>query len=483
MSVELKVPDVGESVSEVYIGAWLKSEGEHVEQDEPLVELESDKATVEAPATTSGILTEILCEAGESAAVGDVIARLEADSERDSDDSTNETTADGADSEHDTAADAEGQPAKSPSTVQADEGDIESSADPIESDEGTAQRADAAVEGADAPSAASEAEPAPMADELPADQEADADSEEPSDREFQVNVSEAYQSSVSKGDEKRDASSTRDVDTDRERSETPDQQKATDPPGIDTAGQNTKTGEADDSSNDDDTRVVPMSPIRRRIAQRLVEAQQNSALLTTFNEIDMSAAQELRTRHQQAFHDRHQARLGIMPFFVNAVAQSLRLVPELNAQVQEDNQIAYHKRVHLGIAIGSDRGLVVPVLRDADQMDFSEIEQAIDRFAQRATDGTLTPDDMQGGTFTISNGGIFGSLLSTPLVNPPQSGVLGMHAIQNRPVACSDNIAIRPMMYVAVTYDHRIVDGREAVAFLKHVKDFVEAPERLLLQC
>jgi len=227
--------------------------------------------------------------------------------------------------------------------------------------------------------------------------------------------------------------------------------------------------------------VVPMSLLRRKIAERLVQAQRSAALLTTFNEVDMSATLTLRKEMQEKFQERHQVKLGLMSFFVKATIEALKQVPALNAEIREAN-IVYHRRYDLGIAIGSGRGLVVPVLRHADHLSFGEIEKAIADFAARARDNKLKPDDLTGGTFTISNGGVYGSMLSTPLLNPPQSGVLGMHAIQDRPVAIAGQVVVRPIMYVALTYDHRIVDGREAVTFLRRVKELIETPARLLLE-
>jgi 2-oxoglutarate dehydrogenase E2 component (dihydrolipoamide succinyltransferase) len=224
-----------------------------------------------------------------------------------------------------------------------------------------------------------------------------------------------------------------------------------------------------------------MSLLRRTIAQRLVEAQQTAALLTTFNEIDMSAVLELRRQYQESFQSRFQVKLGFMSFFVKASIDALKEFPQVNAEIR-DQQIVYHNYFDIGIAIGADRGLVVPILRNAERLSFSEIELAILDFAQRARENKLKPDELRGGTFTISNGGVYGSLLSTPIVNPPQSGVLGLHAIQDRPVALNKNIVIRPMMYTALTYDHRLVDGREAVSFLKRIKETMEQPARLLIE-
>jgi 2-oxoglutarate dehydrogenase E2 component (dihydrolipoamide succinyltransferase) len=224
-----------------------------------------------------------------------------------------------------------------------------------------------------------------------------------------------------------------------------------------------------------------MSLLRRRIAERLVQAQQTAALLTTFNEIDMSAVVALRHTHQEAFQQRHGVKLGFMSFFVKVTIEGLKRYPGLNAEIR-GTDIVYRNYFDIGIAVGGGRGLVVPIVRNAERLSFAEIETAIADLASRAQANRLTPDELQGGTFTISNGGVYGSLLSTPIVNPPQSGVLGLHAIQERPVARDGQVAIRPMMYVALTYDHRIVDGREAVSFLKHVKDCVESPARVLLE-
>jgi 2-oxoglutarate dehydrogenase E2 component (dihydrolipoamide succinyltransferase) len=228
-------------------------------------------------------------------------------------------------------------------------------------------------------------------------------------------------------------------------------------------------------------RRVPMSRLRARIAQRLVEAQATQALLTTFNEIDMQALMALRTRYKDAFEKRHGVRLGFMSFFAKACVEALRRFPVVNASV-EGGDIVYHEYYDLGVAVSTDRGLIVPVLRDADRMDFAAIEKAVTGFAERARNGSITIEELTGGTFSITNGGVFGSLMSTPIVNAPQSAILGMHKIQDRPIAIDGQIAVRPMMYVALTYDHRIIDGREAVQFLVAVKEALEDPARLLLQ-
>jgi 2-oxoglutarate dehydrogenase E2 component (dihydrolipoamide succinyltransferase) len=228
-------------------------------------------------------------------------------------------------------------------------------------------------------------------------------------------------------------------------------------------------------------RRVPMTRLRARIAQRMVEAQQNAAMLTTFNEIDLTEVVALRTRHRETFEKEHGAKLGFMSFFVKASIEALRRFPVVNASV-EGNDIVYHDYYDIGIAVSTERGLIVPVVRDADRLSFGQIEAAINDYGRKAREGSLGMEDLTGGTFTITNGGIFGSLLSTPILNPPQSGILGMHKIQERPVVLNGQVTARPMMYVALTYDHRIIDGREAVQFLVAVKDSLEDPARLLLQ-
>jgi 2-oxoglutarate dehydrogenase E2 component (dihydrolipoamide succinyltransferase) len=235
------------------------------------------------------------------------------------------------------------------------------------------------------------------------------------------------------------------------------------------------------AAGDREEEVVPMSMLRRRVAERLVQAQQAAALLTTFNEVDMSAVIGLRRAHQDAFQQRHQVKLGFMSFFVKAVVEALARFPALNAEIR-GTDIVYRNYYDIGIAVGGGRGLVVPVLRSAERLTFAETERAIADFARRAEANQLTLEELQGGTFTISNGGIYGSLLSTPIVNPPQSGILGLHAIQDRPMARDGQVVIRPMMYVALTYDHRVVDGREAVTFLRHVTACIEEPARILLE-
>jgi 2-oxoglutarate dehydrogenase E2 component (dihydrolipoamide succinyltransferase) len=241
-------------------------------------------------------------------------------------------------------------------------------------------------------------------------------------------------------------------------------------------------GAADGSSTPGrEEETVPMSLLRRRIAERLVQAQHTAALLTTFNEVDMSGVSSLRQQYGEAFQKKHGVKLGFMSFFVKATIDALKRIPQINAEIR-DNQIVYRRYYDIGVAVGTDKGLVVPVIRNAERLSFAGIEQAINELAARARDNKLKVEELQGGTFTISNGGVYGSLLSTPIVNPPQSGILGLHAIQDRPVARNGQVVIRPMMYLALTYDHRMVDGKEAVTFLRHIKDVIEDPARLVLE-
>jgi 2-oxoglutarate dehydrogenase E2 component (dihydrolipoamide succinyltransferase) len=384
MPVALKVPFVGESINEVEIGEWLKQEGAMVAANDPVVVIETEKASLEVPAPVSGKVTQVLKKSGEKAAVGDVIGYMEQDS---------------------APAWKKESPVEKPPEL--------------------------AVTGEAPKAEKQEVQPAPE----PPKPAAPAPERQPEPT-----------------------------------------ASAPDPPPKPTAPapvQPSPTTERKES-------VVPMTPIRRRIAERLVEAQKNAALLTTFNEIDMSSIVALRTAYKEAFQQKHGVKLGIVSFFIKAVIEALKPIPQLNAEIRGEN-IVYRNFYDIGIAIGGGKGLVVPVLRDAERLSLSEIEEAIADFAARARDNRLKVEELKGGTFTITNGGIYGSLMSTPIINPPQSGVLGLHAITDRPVVRNGQIVARPMMYVALTYDHRIVDGREAVTFLKHVKDLIEEPALLLL--
>jgi 2-oxoglutarate dehydrogenase E2 component (dihydrolipoamide succinyltransferase) len=400
MSIELKVPVIGESVSEIFIGQWYKGEGSTVAADENLVELESEKATLDVPSPSAGVITKILKQAGDTAEVGEVIAYLDA-----------------ADAAPAPPAPEKKAPEKAPEEPVA------------QAPEPAPAAAPEPPKPAPAPSAKSEPAKSEPAKSEPAKAPAPLATQPINHTAKPANYAQSLQ-----------------------------------------VGAGNRTEE-----------VVPMSPVRRRIAARLLDATQNAALLTTFNEVDMTAVKELRGTLGESFEKRYGVRLGFMSFFVKATVDALKLCPEINAIIEGD-KVVYRRYFDIGVAIGSDRGLFVPVLRNAEEMTFADIEKSINDLAKRAQTGNLRVDELQGGTFTITNGGVYGSLLSTPIVNPPQSGVLGMHSIVNRPVAIDNQVVIRPMMYIALTYDHRIVDGREAVTFLKGIKDAIENPARILLE-
>jgi 2-oxoglutarate dehydrogenase E2 component (dihydrolipoamide succinyltransferase) len=427
MPIELKVPEVGESITEVQIAQWYKRVGERASKDENLVEIESDKATVELPAPVSGTVTQILKQPGQPARVGEVIGYM----------------TEGADGEPTAARPAREPekrlPAASPPAAQ------------LAPPRGNAGQ----------PSPAPEPRVMPAAERLMAQESVAVEDVRPSGPGGRV-LKEDVQRAAN---ERAAAATIRKPATDL----APVPQQVESLPGIGPTGYPREE------------EFVVMSPIRQRIAQRLVEAQHSAALLTTFNEIDMSAVIELRKRHREQYEEHYGIKLGFMSFFVKAVIDALKSVPQLNAEVREPH-IVYRNYYDIGIAVGGGKGLVVPVLRNAEFMSFAEIEQKIADFARRAADNKLKLEELQGGTFTISNGGVYGSMLSTPIINPPQSGILGLHAIQDRPAAQDGQVVVRPMMYIALTYDHRIVDGREAVLFLKRIKDVIEEPSRMLLE-
>lgn len=409
MSIELKVPEIGESITEVEIGGWLKKTGDVVKKDEPLVTLESEKATVELPSPGVGTIGKVLKQKGDIAKVGEVIAYLE------------EGKTDGAEKKSETKV----PEAKAPESKPAEKAKPETK------------------------------------QESP---ETKAEQDLASPRLSQIKPSQEKTRSERLREEEPAAAPP---PAERRASARPEptQQTAPKPSGT----------------PDRQEEVVPMSKLRRTVAERLVEAQHNAALLTTFNEIDMSSVMAMRKEYGEAFLKKYNVKLGFMSFFVKAAIDGLKQFPGINAEIR-GTDIIYHNYFDIGVAIGSGKGLVVPVLRNAERLSFAEVEMAIGDFGRRAQENKLKPDELQGGTFTITNGGVYGSLLSTPIVNPPQSGVLGMHGIQDRPVAREGQVVIRPMMYVALTYDHRIVDGREAVTFLKRVKDTIENPARMLIE-
>ena len=467
MSVEIKIPSVGESVSEVELGEWLKKEGDSVSADETLVMLESDKATVELPAPSGGVIGKILKKQGDVALIGEVIAILE--------------------------------PAGAASTSAPQNGAASANL-PAGSEE--TPTPEAKIEGVEAPQTDSTptSTPNPGANGLavgtnpPQSEERAGLSSDATDQaigqpsnlgtnlEPRVMPSAAREIAQNGLDANQIDGSGPGGRILKEDAQNAAQSKAAAPiPAPVAPKAPAKIVSTGPVVAGEDEEVVRMTPLRRKIAERLVEAQQTGALLTTFNEIDMSAAMELRKEHQDAFTKKYGIKLGFMSFFVKAAIDALRAYPAVNAEIRGDS-IVYKNHFDIGVAIGGGKALVVPVLKNAGRMSFAEVELAIADYAGKVKSGKITPDELTGGTFTITNGGIYGSLLSTPIVNAPQSGILGMHTIQERPIAKNGQVVIAPMMYIALTYDHRIVDGREAVSFLKRIKECVENPARMLLE-
>ncbi len=393
MKIDIKVPAVGESITEATIAEWLKKDGEAVKKNDVLLSLETDKATVEVVAENDGVLS-ISAKAGSVVKIGSVIGAIDSDGKT--------TVASAAPV---TAAAAPAAPASNAAAPSAKSDDLSPAVRRVVAEKGL--------------------DPAAIA-------------------------GTGKDGRITKWDAEGTGS-----------------KPATSSPVAPAAVGG--------------VRRVPMTTIRKRIAERLVHAQHTSAILTTFNEIDMTAVMEARTKYKEKFEKKHGVGLGFMGFFVKACVYGLKEIPAVNAFIVDD-QIEYHDYCHVGVAVGAPKGLVVPVLKNADQMSIAQVEQGIKDFALKAKDGKITPNDMSGGTFTISNGGTYGSLMSTPILNPPQSGILGMHKIEDRAVVVNKQIVIRPMMYVALSYDHRIIDGKEAVTFLVKVKEAIEDPQRILLE-
>jgi len=442
MTIEIKVPTLGESVTEATVAKWLKQPGEAIERDEPVVELETDKVTLEVPAPAAGTLGEIRAGEGSNVPVGAVLGII----------------ADGAaGSPHPPAAIAAG-PTLSRGAAEGTGGGVPL---PLSraAGEGGDGRSPEPGEGASQVLARA----GPAVRKLVAESGIDAGQITPTGRGGRVT--------------KQDVITARDRSAPSPISESPPETVPAPPPPS-------PAPQIEPPPAQRETRVR-MTRLRRRIAERLKEAQQNAAMLTTFNEIDMSGAIALRERWREAFEKKHGVRLGFMSIFVKAAIVALKELPAVNAEIDGDD-IVYKNHYDIGVAVGTEQGLVVPVVRDADRRSFADIEKEIAALGHKARDAKLTIEDLSGGTFTISNGGVYGSLLSTPILNPPQSAILGMHKIERRPIAIpgsspgTDKIEIRPMMYVALTYDHRIIDGREAVTFLVRIKECVEDPSRLL---
>jgi len=434
MAIDIKVPSVGESVTEATLAQWYKKEGDVVQKNELLFVLETDKVTLEIEAEADGVL-EITVPEGETVAIGTVVGKI----------------------------DTEAAPEKK--------------AEPEAKEKPKEEEVEEAVpeeEAAVPEKVAEEEEEEPAPEEIPAAAEP-VEAEKilsPSVRrlvaEKDLDINEISGTGpggrVTKGD----------VILYLEQNAAEKPKKKTEPPKKE------KVREAAAAEEEEISRK-PMSQIRQRIAARLVEAKQSTAMLTTFNEIDMTRIQEIRAHHKDAFHKKYGVKLGIMSFFIKACVEALMEFPELNAYI-EGKDILYHNYYHIGVAIGAERGLVVPVIRYAEKLSFAQLEKSIIDYVEKVQANKLELADLEGGTFTITNGGVFGSLLSTPILNIPQSGILGMHKIEKRPMVIDGQIVVRPMMYVALTYDHRVVDGRQAVTFLVRIKEFIEDPDRIMIE-
>jgi 2-oxoglutarate dehydrogenase E2 component (dihydrolipoamide succinyltransferase) len=426
MAIEIKVPALGESVTEATVGQWLKKPGEAVKVDEPLVELETDKVTVEVPAPVAGVLADIKVEQGSTVGIGSVLGSIK--------EGAAATAAPAAASAPKPAAPkAEAAPAPKPTASQP------------------------------APPSGNGMPPSPSARKMMEEKGIAAADVQGTGKRGQIMKEDVASAAARPQRAAPEPEAT---------ALTP---MATAPVPV---SQMRAPSVANDAGREERVR---MTRLRQTIARRLKDAQNTAAMLTTFNDVDMSAIMDMRNKYKDTFEKRHHVKLGFMGFFVKACIQALREVPAVNAEI-DGQDIIYKNYYHIGVAVSTDRGLVVPVIREADRMSLAEIEMAIADFGRRAREGKLSIEEMQGGTFSITNGGVFGSLLSTPILNAPQSGILGMHRIEERAVVKNGQIVARPMMSLALTYDHRIVDGREAVTFLVRVKECLEDPQRFLLE-
>ncbi len=430
MATEIRVPTLGESVSEATIGRWFKKPGDAVKADEALVELETDKVTLEVNAPASGVLGEIAAKEGDTVGVGALLGSI-----------SEGGAGAKSDAKPEPKAEAKEQP-KQAAVAQA------AGASAIEGKPGAAGGKEGAVLGGASP-VAPEKDNGPAVGRIAAESGVDPARVQGSGKDGRVTKGDML-AAVATGGASAPAPA-------------PAQARAPAP--------------ADDASREERVR---MTKLRQTIARRLKDAQNTAAMLTTFNEVDMSAVMNLRNQYKDVFEKKHGVKLGFMGFFTKACVQALKEIPAVNAEI-DGTDLVYKNYYHVGVAVGTDKGLVVPVIRDCDKLTIAGIEKAIGEAGKRARDGQLKIEEMQGGTFTISNGGVYGSLMSTPILNAPQSGILGMHKIQERPMVIGGKIEIRPMMYLALSYDHRIVDGKEAVTFLVRVKEALEDPARLLL--
>ena len=491
MADEIRVPVLGESVTEATVGQWLKKAGDSINADEPVVELETDKVSVEVPAPASGVLSEITVKEGETVEVGALLGMIGEGSG-----AATSTPAPAAPTPAATSGSGKivdiPVPSGGESVTEADVGEwLKKVGDSVAVDEALVElETDKAAQEVMSPVAgklveivaqsgktvevgailarieegatgasASPSVPAPT----PAAQPASAMPPSPSAQ--KIMTEKGIDASAVNGSGKRGQILKEDVQN----------ANASAPAPVSTPA--SAKAPAEDGIREERVR---MTRLRQTIARRLKDAQNTAAMLTTFNEVDMSAVMDMRKKYKELFEKKHGVKLGFMGFFTKAVCHALQEIPAVNAEI-DGTDLVYKHFCHIGVAVGTDKGLVVPVVRDADQMGIAEVEKEIGRLGMRARDGELSMAEMQGGTFTISNGGVYGSLMSTPILNAPQSGILGMHKIENRPVVRDGEITIRPMMYLALSYDHRIVDGKEAVTFLVRVKESLEDPERLVL--
>jgi 2-oxoglutarate dehydrogenase E2 component (dihydrolipoamide succinyltransferase) len=449
MIVEIKVPGVGESVTEATLAEWFKKDGDPVQKDEPLFVIETDKVTLEVVAEADGVLS-IKVQAGETVAIGAVVGTI----------------------------DAEAAPAEKRKGVgkepEAEKTSVEETPQEEEKEVPPEEAAGKEKEKAEKKPEKKEPEKKKERPQLSPQSLSPSVSNLISQRNIDINKIEGTgpDGRITRGDVL--------LYIERTAEKTPEKKPEEDRKAA--AGEKKQESAAEEPQDaEKQTSRKPMSPIRLRIAARLLEAKQNTAMLTTFNEIDMFHVQDIRTRYKESFKEKHGVSLGLMSFFIKATVEALKAFPEVNAFIDRD-EIVYHHYYHIGIAVGAEKGLVVPVIRHADKLSFAELEQAIVDYVNKIKNNRLELADLEGGTFTITNGGVYGSLLSTPILNMPQSAILGMHKIEKRPVVVDDAIDIRPMMYVALSYDHRIIDGREAVSFLKHIKEYVENPEQMMVE-
>ncbi len=465
MEIEIKVPAVGESVQEAVLAQWYKADGDSVQNDEPLFVIETDKVTLEVNAEAEGIL-RIQVPEGETVAVGAVVGLIETQA------------AEGAKPQAETE-----KTEKKAQTPEKAEEAPEKGPEPEKEPPPEKQVPEAPPKAAQPKGEPEEKPAAEQAEQAPSEEQILPPSVRRLVAEKGIDVSKIQgtgpRGMVTKGDViahiEGSIGQTPPPEKEAPAPETP-APKTPAPKKEETAPK-----PAQPEGPSEKVERKPMSPIRKRIASRLLEARRNTAMLTTFNDVDMTRAMEIRSEYKEAFKKKHDVSLGFMSFFIKGCVAALQEFPAINAYIEGD-EIVYHHYYHIGVAVGSDKGLVVPVIRHADKLSFAGVEKTIIEYVNKIRNNKLTLSDMEGGTFTITNGGVFGSLLSTPILNTPQSGILGMHRIEKRPVVVDDKIVIRPMMYLALSYDHRIVDGKDAVTFLVRIKECVENPERILLE-